>query len=61
MFGAADTSLSLIACSQIMGKATREDIGALFTKYHAIKAAIGLKILKASKEKGWLIAPLLQI
>ncbi|MDD9270540.1 DUF3231 family protein [Paenibacillus sp. GCM10023248] len=57
----ADTSLSLIACSQIMGKATREDIGALFAKYHATKAAIGLKILKTSKEKGWLIPPPLQI
>jgi hypothetical protein len=57
----ADTSLSLMACSQIMSKATREDIGALFAKYHATKAAIGLKILKISKEKGWLIPPPLQI
>ncbi|CAG7643573.1 DUF3231 family protein [Paenibacillus allorhizosphaerae] len=57
----ADTSLSLIACSQIMGKATREDIGALFAKYHVTKAAIGLKILKVSKEKGWLVPPPLQI
>ncbi|MFC5449813.1 DUF3231 family protein [Paenibacillus aestuarii] len=60
MLGAA-TSVSLIACSQIMGKVTREDIGALFTKYHTTKAAIGLKILKMSKEKGWLIPPPLQI
>ncbi|MBP1156739.1 MULTISPECIES: DUF3231 family protein [unclassified Paenibacillus] len=58
---AADTSVGLIACSQTMGKSIREDIGALFGKYHATKAAIGLKILKMSKEKGWLIPPPLQI
>ena len=57
----ADTSLSLVACSQIMGKATREDIGALFAKYHVTKAAIGLRILNVSKEKGWLVPPPLQI
>ncbi|XEC92627.1 DUF3231 family protein [Paenibacillus tarimensis] len=58
---AADTSIGLVACSQIMGKSIREDIGALFAKYHATKAAIGLKILRINKEKGWLIPPPLQI
>lgn len=58
---AADTSLGLIACSQVMGTSIREDIGALFAKYHATKAAIGLKILRMSKEKGWLVPPPLQI
>lgn len=57
----ANTSIGLVACSQIMGKAIREDIGMLFGKYHITKAAIGLKILRLSKEKGWLIPPPLQI
>jgi hypothetical protein len=58
---AADTSLSLVGCSQIMAKCIREDIGMLFGKYHATKAALGLKILHLSKEKGWLVPPPLQI
>ncbi|UJF33612.1 DUF3231 family protein [Paenibacillus hexagrammi] len=57
----ADNSIGLVSCSQIMSKATREDIGALFAKYHATKAAIGFNLLKMSKEKGWLIPPPLQI
>jgi hypothetical protein len=40
---AADTSLGLVAYSQAMGQAIREDIGALFAKYHIIKTALGLK------------------
>ncbi|OCT14350.1 hypothetical protein A8709_26365 [Paenibacillus pectinilyticus] len=58
---AADASLGLVACSQAMGQAIREDIGALFAKYHITKAAQGLKILEMSKDKGWLIPPPLQI
>lgn len=53
----ADAAAGLVACSQIMGKSIREDIGALFAKYHATKAAIGLKALRLSKEKGWLVPP----
>lgn len=58
---AADASLGLVACSQAMGQSIRVDIGALFAKYHITKAALGLKILEMSKEKGWLIPPPLQI
>lgn len=58
---AADNAAGLVACSQIMGKSIREDVGALFAKYHATKAANGLKILRISKEKGWLVPPPLQI
>ncbi len=57
----ADTAASLVACSQIMGKSIREDIGALFGKYHMTKAALGLRILKLNKEKGWLVPPPLHI
>ncbi|WP_138751789.1 DUF3231 family protein [Paenibacillus sinopodophylli] len=58
---AADTSLGLVACSQVIGQSIREDIGALFAKYHITKTAIGLKILEMNKEKGWLIPPPLQV
>ncbi|RUS45099.1 DUF3231 family protein [Cohnella sp. AR92] len=58
---AAGMSAGLVICSQIMGKCIREDVGALFAKYHATKAAIGLKILRLAKEKGWLIPPPLQV
>ncbi|WP_068775752.1 DUF3231 family protein [Paenibacillus sp. FJAT-26967] len=57
----ADTAVSLVACSQVMGQSIREDIGALFAKYHATKTAIGVKILKLNKDKGWLIPPPLQV
>lgn len=58
---AADSSMGLVACSQIMGSSIREDIGALFAKYHATKAALGLRILRMSKDKGWLVPPPLQL
>ncbi|WP_410769278.1 DUF3231 family protein [Fontibacillus sp. BL9] len=58
---AVDTSAGLVACSQAMGQSIREDIGALFAKYHLTKVALGLKILKLNKEKGWLIPPPLQV
>lgn len=58
---ATDTAASLAICSQIMGKSIREDIGALFGKYHVTKAALGLKILEMSKAKGWLVPPPLHI
>ncbi|MCR2804078.1 DUF3231 family protein [Paenibacillus soyae] len=57
----ADCAAGLAACSMIMGKSIREDVGALFAKYHATKAALGLKILRVSKEKGWLVPPPLQM
>ncbi|MGG3307881.1 DUF3231 family protein [Paenibacillus lautus] len=58
---AADTSLGLVACSQVMGQSIREDIGALFAKYHLTMTALGVRILQMNKEKGWLIPPPLQI
>ncbi len=58
---AADTSMGLVACSQTMGQCIREDIGVLFGKYHLTKAALGVRILNMSKEKGWLVPPPLQV
>lgn len=57
----ADSAAGLVACSSIMGMSIREDIGMLFGKYHVTKAAIGLKSLRFSKEKGWLVPPPLLI
>jgi hypothetical protein len=57
----ADSAASMVICSQIMGKSIREDIGALFGKYHMTKAALGVRILEMSKEKGWLVPPPLHI
>ena len=56
-----DNSIGMVACSQVMAKSVREDIGVLFGKYHATKAALNLRILNLSKQKGWLIPPPLQI
>jgi hypothetical protein len=56
-----DMAIGLVTCSGIMGKSIREDIGARFAKYHVEKAALGLRILRLSKEKGWLIPPPLKI
>ncbi|MCG7382049.1 DUF3231 family protein [Paenibacillus sp. ACRRY] len=58
---AADTSLGLVAASQVIGQSIREDIGALFAKYHVTKTVLGVRILQMNKEKGWLIPPPLQI
>jgi hypothetical protein len=58
---AADVALSLVACSAVIGSSIREDIIALFTKYHSIKLTTGAQILRMNKEKGWLIPPPLQV
>lgn len=54
---AMDTMAGLVGCSKAMALSIREDIGALFAKYHVTKTALGLKILRMNKEKGWLIPP----
>ncbi|QUL53244.1 DUF3231 family protein [Paenibacillus tritici] len=54
---AANLAAGLVACSQAMGQSIREDIGALFAKYHLTKAALGVKNLHLLKKKGWLIPP----
>lgn len=57
----AAISAGLVLCSQVMGKSIREDVGALFTKFHAEMTALGLRALRLNKEKGWLVPPPLQI
>jgi hypothetical protein len=47
----------LVACSGIMGQCIREDIAMMFGQFHVQKAALGAKVLRLNKEKGWLIPP----
>lgn len=56
-----DIAAGLVACSQIMGQAIREDIGLLFGQFHMAKAQLGAKFLKLNKEKGWLVPPPLHL
>ena len=58
---AVETAAGLAACSSAMGQSIRVDIAALYAKYHMTLAAIGAKILKLNKEKGWLVPPPLHI
>lgn len=58
---AAENSASLTVCSMMMGKSIREDIAALYAKYHATRMSIGLKILEMNKDKGWLVPPPLHV
>ncbi|WP_310832811.1 DUF3231 family protein [Paenibacillus pedocola] len=57
----AAASLGLVVCSQAMGTSIREDLGAMFMKFHAQMAALGLQVLKMNKKKGWLVPPPLQL
>lgn len=57
----ADTAAGIVACSQAMTQSIREDVAALFAKYHLAKTAIAVRILEMNKDKGWLIPPPLQL
>jgi len=54
---AADIAAGLVACSTIMGQSIREDIAMMFGQFHVQKAALGAKVLRLNKEKGWLVPP----
>ncbi|TFE29422.1 DUF3231 family protein [Cohnella luojiensis] len=56
-----DNSIGLVTCSQVMSSSIREDVAALFAKYHIAKTALGVRLLEMNKGKGWLIPPPLQI
>jgi hypothetical protein len=53
----ATIAAGLVACSTIMGQSIREDIAMMFGQFHIQKAALGAKVLRLNKEKGWLIPP----
>lgn len=52
-----DIAAGLVSCSQIIGQSIREDVAMMFGQFHMQKAAIGGKVLRLNKEKGWLIPP----
>ncbi|RSL34997.1 DUF3231 family protein [Salibacterium salarium] len=56
-----DIATGLVACSQVMGQSTREDIAMMFGRYHSNKAQAGAKLLQLNKDKGWLVSPPLHI
>lgn len=58
---ALDNAAGLVSCSKIIGESIREDIAAMFGQIHVQKAALGAKVLRLNKEKGWLIPPPLHL
>ncbi|MFC5714419.1 DUF3231 family protein [Thalassorhabdus alkalitolerans] len=52
-----DVAMGLVACSQVIGQSTREDIAMMFSRYHQEKTQLGSKLLRLEKEKGWLVLP----
>lgn len=56
-----DIAAGLVLCSQVIGKSIREDISLMYTQFHAQKVALGGKVLRLNKEKGWLIPPPLHL
>lgn len=54
---AKDISIGVVACSQAMGKSTREDIAMMFGKFHMEIAQYGARLLRMMKKKGWLVPP----
>jgi hypothetical protein len=58
---AADIAAALVTCSQIIGKSIREDVAMMYSQFHNQKVALGAKVLRLNKEKGWLIPPPLHL
>jgi Protein of unknown function (DUF3231) len=56
-----DIAAGLVACSQTIGKSIREDVAMMYGQFHTQKAALGAKVLRLNKEKGWLIPPPLHL
>jgi hypothetical protein len=56
-----DIAAGLVAYSQVMGKSIREDVAMMYGQFHLQKAALGAKVLRLNKEKGWIIPPPLHL
>lgn len=56
-----DIAAGLVAYSAAMGKCIREDLAMLYGQFHTQKAALGVKVLRMNKEKGWIIPPPLHL
>jgi hypothetical protein len=57
----ADIAAGLVTCSQIIGTSIREDVAMMYGQFHMQKAALGAKVLRLNKEKGWLVPPPLHV
>ncbi|WP_026567235.1 DUF3231 family protein [Bacillus sp. UNC41MFS5] len=57
----ADIAAGLVLCSQAIGKSIREDVALMYAQFHNQKVALGGKVLRLNKEKGWLIPPPLHL
>lgn len=54
---ARDIAVGLTACSQVISQCIREDIAMLFGQFHTAKAQFSSRLLRITKEKGWLVPP----
>ncbi|MEJ8547094.1 DUF3231 family protein [Brevibacillus borstelensis] len=54
---ARDLAAGLVACSQIIGQCIREDIAMMFNQIHSGHVQYASRLLRISKEKGWLVPP----
>ncbi|SDC07933.1 Protein of unknown function [Pelagirhabdus alkalitolerans] len=52
-----DIITGLVVCSQMIGQCIREDIAMMYGQFHMQKVTLGAKVLRLSKEKGWLLPP----
>lgn len=52
-----EIAAGLVACSKMIGQCIREDLAMMYGQFHAQKAALGAKVLRLNKEKGWIVPP----
>ncbi|MDI2589009.1 DUF3231 family protein [Psychrobacillus sp. NEAU-3TGS] len=52
-----DSAAGLVACSKAMGMSIREDIALMYGQFHLSRAQLGAKLLRLTKDKGWLVPP----
>lgn len=58
---ARDLAAGMVTCSQIIGQCIREDIAMMYTQFHSAKVQAAGRLLRISKEKGWLVPPPLHL
>ncbi len=56
-----EVTAGLVSCSSLIGQCIREDLALIYSQIHAKKLAFGAKMLRLTKEKGWLIPPPLHL
>jgi hypothetical protein len=56
-----DIAAGIVACSQIIGQCIRVDIVMMYSQFHTTKVQYGARLLRMSKDKGWLVPPPLHL